>query len=369
MTETAVAIPEKWKREIEDYEQKKYNILAPREIGQVPPMHTPRLSVVQVNPNPNGGDCYPLPGGGKVGLSKVALDRIAQAAGITWLPELSGRVDDGRDPHVVRYKAVGRIKDLTGTWRTILGEKEIDLVAIEDELRESVPKRDWIKNLSPDKRDKAIEDAIRSDLIQFRKHRLSRAQSGAMARAIRSALALRSQYTPEEVAKPFVIPKVVFTPDYNDPEVKRFMLAEATGHLSELYAAPGVHASLPAALPPVPEEELVPQAGQPSNGVAATDPPQAVQDGQLPWVEPDQKPEAPAAPPDAVVLIQESLTMEKKAGSAEVKAECVRQQIPAFQSLMVQKGYAANRLKKPLDRFDLEEREAFLKFLINVKAE
>lgn len=353
---TALALPDQWKRDVQEYESKQFNVLAPRELGPIPPYHTPRLSVVEINPDPKGGDCYPLPAG-RLGLSKIALDRISQAAGITWLPELCGRVDDGRDPNIIRYKAVGRIKDLNGQWRTIIGEKEIDLLAIEDELRESVPKREWISKIGePAKKQKAIEEAVRSDLIQFRKHKLARAQSGAMNRAIRSALALRSQYTPNEIAKPFVIPKVIFTPDYSDPEVKKFMLAEATGHLSELYGAPAISATLPPALPPAPEEDSEDPITSPATS--------APTNGDGPKSEPPSPPDPNLADEAA---FKEAYNGEEEARESVTKAECIQKQQDILRRLMPRKGYDEKKLKAPLATFDRKQRLQFFQHLFELK--
>jgi hypothetical protein len=347
---TALAIPDQWKHDVQQFESRKFNVLAPRELGTIPPYHTPQLSVVNINPNPDAGDCYKLPGG-KFGLSKVALDRISQAASITWLPELCGRVDDGRDPNIVRYKAVGRIKDLSGAWRTIIGEKEVDLVAIEDELRDTLPKRDKCPQQEP-ARSKWIEDTVTKEMIQFRKHKLARAQSGAMNRAIRSALALRSQYSAEEIARPFVLPRVQFTPDYSDPEVKKFMLCEATGHLSELYGAPAVSATLPPALPPAPEEDVVDAQAGPTNGDSA------------PAADPSPNPDP--EPDDEEMRFQSAYEAEAAAGTPEAKAEALRIQLEVLGRLMVRKQYDPRNLKKAQTQFSREERKGFATHLMKM---
>jgi len=114
----------------------------------------------------------------------------------------------------------------------------VNLDALEAELHETVPKRKWITDIAdPAKRQKEIEDAIRKEMIQYEKHMIGRAQSGAANRAIRSALGLKAAYAKEELARPFVVPRLAFTPDYNDPDVKRVLLAAATGTIADLYAA------------------------------------------------------------------------------------------------------------------------------------
>lgn len=270
---TAVAIPERWKQDMQRYDEKKYLVLAPIELGPIPAMHTPMASVVKIDPDPASGDVYSLQG--KFAYSKAALDCVAGAAGISWLPEMCGRTDAGTDPEIVRFRMAGKRKELDGQWRVVVREYEFDLKAREEELKDSVPKRQAIAEIAdPGKKAKAIADAVAKDMIQLRKFKVQRAETGAANRVIRVFLGIKANYTREQIARPLVVPKLVFTPDYTDPEVKRFMLAEATGTISELYAAqagPGSY-SVPivvhetpgeleedrrAALPPGPEDEPI----------------------------------------------------------------------------------------------------------------
>jgi hypothetical protein len=332
---TALAIPEKWKAEVEYYEQQKYNVLVPREIGAVAPFHSPVMAIVTVNPDPdNGGDIYKLPRG-KFGLSKVTLDRIAQAGSASWIPDLCGRTDDGKDPYICSYKMVGKVKDLSGQWRTIIGEKEIDLRAIEAELR-----------------GQGKNDAdVTKEMIQYSKHKLARAQSGAMTRAIRSAFALRSSYSMQELQKPFVIPKMVFTPDYSDPETKRFLLAEATGNLRELYGAQAKPTGqMPPALPPAPEED----ESAPETWDRMADPSEQA------------KALGAAADPDPdEVAFREAVEAEKTAFTPEKETAAIQLQLNALARLMARKGWE-KPLKKPVSQFTPKQREDFLTVLLSM---
>ena len=79
-------------------------------------------------------------------------------------------------------------------------------------------------------------------MIQWRKHKLGRAETGAMERVIRAALSMKHAYTLEELKKPFVIPRIDFSPDYNDPAVKRMMIENGMRAMNGLFAQ---HAALP----------------------------------------------------------------------------------------------------------------------------
>jgi hypothetical protein len=235
-TSTAVAVPKKeqWTQEIQRFDEKKYLVLAPVELGPTPPMHTPMISVVPIDPDPKAGDVYEL--SGKFAYSKAALDRVAAAAGISWVYEMCGRTDAGTDPEIVRFRMAGKRKELDGQWRVVAREYEFDLRARQDELEASAAHKN--KDIrDPVQRQAAIEASVARDMIQLRKFKVSRAESGAANRVVRVFLGIKANYTREQIIRPLVVPKLVFTPDYSDPEVKKFMLAEATGTISELYLA------------------------------------------------------------------------------------------------------------------------------------
>jgi hypothetical protein len=180
-------------------------------------------------------ETYGLPGG-KRGLAKVALDKISAAAGVSWDPERSGRLDDGRDPHYCHFRAVGHYRSFDGAQQTISGEVELD-------ARDGGPLHQEIT----EKAARANRnDGGASQLLELRKFLLRHAESKARNRAIRS-LGLRTSYTPEELSKPFLVAKVMFTGHSEDP-VTRAAFAAATadaflGSRRALYPAP---AQLPA---------------------------------------------------------------------------------------------------------------------------
>jgi hypothetical protein len=363
MTEsTAVAVPEKWTEEVQKYERENYIVLAPRQLGPIPQYHTPVLSVVEIDPSEDGGDIYPLPGGQKVALTKTALDRVSMAADITWIPQFCRRTDDGSDPDRIVCQAVGKIKTLSGEWRSIPGDKELVTSEYEKELRESVPRRKWITDIAdPAKRARAIEETIEKDLGQYRKHRHARCMSGAMNNAIKRALGIKSGYTKAELAKAknrLVVPKIVFTPDYDDPVVKQHMLAVYTDTVKELYGAGPAKvlaAELPPALPPAPDEpDDTPPPG-PAGGASSS--------GNGGRASEDRAAGDTPPPPDSVLLFTENYAIEGKAGSPEIKAEAIKAQVEALEVLAKRKGYEFSRLTKPLTEFSRQQRHGFFEHL------
>lgn len=261
-----------------EYKPDKYNVLMPTQhIEQVSPWHAARTTVVQVNPDPMAGDVF------KVGsrhnestgvyediycLAKPALMRIAAAAGIVWNWRDSGPRVLEKD--YVCYRAVGALRLPDGSWQPIMAEKEIDLSVVEDELRDQYTKKaegplgsteakayrgEWRKVkyrneeknaffLAEDEKPRFIEANVRANLIQWRKNKLMRAETGAMLRVIRAALGIKSQYTFAELQKPFVVPRIDFSPDYNDPSVRQALIQHGVAAMSALFGA---------ATPPAPQ--------------------------------------------------------------------------------------------------------------------
>ena len=346
-------LPVRWQSEFERYQKQGYNLLVPREIGETPPHYRPQMAIVQVNPEKDSGEVYQLPGG-KWALSKVSLDRIAQAANITWVPELSGRTDDGSNPRRIQYRSVGKVKGIDGQWRTIIGEYVFDLDVAAEELNQSLPKRWERMERKPQSGFKTwFEKTHAEDLLQFRKHAYSRAESGAKNRAIRSAFGIKSGYTAEALRQPFVIPKVLLVLDYSDPEVKKFLLAEATGTIKELYGAQAVATgTMPPALPPVKDEDEEPET-------AATDEP--IRDAVIePPTTEDRSAEPKLETSDQPIPDSDAVKFQEADGDA--KKEC-----EALTRLIARKGYQTEKLKRPLAEFSKQERAGFLKHLLSMK--
>lgn len=331
------------------YKTDQYNVLVPTQhIEQVSPWHAARTSIVNVNPDPNSGDVF------KVGsrynekakawediycLAKPALMRIAAAAGIVWNWRESGPTVLQRD--YVCYKAVGAVRLPDGSWQPIMAEKEIDLAVIEEELEEQYTKKadgplggaeakayrgEWRKTrigneeknaffLAEDEKPRFIGSNVRANLIQWRKNKLHRAETGAMLRVIRAALGIKSQYSPVELQKPFVVPRIDFSPDYNDPSVRQALIQHGVAAMGALFGAatpppaPQAFVERPAlAAPPVEEETPAVEPGSvseaPEEPAEEPEPPEDSQPEAPPEEEPPAdgtlfppEPEPASAPP------------------------------------------------------------------------
>lgn len=261
--------------------------------GSLPEGTSVALSAVLVDV---ARETYGIAGGGdKVGLGKVALDRIALAAGVSWDPQQSRRTDDGRDPHYVSYVAVGHYRQFDGSTCTIMGEKELDMrekspavEALRAKYREKLAA--WERGGKQDYPPKSPDVQI----AEVRTHLLSHAASKAKLRAIRG-LGIRTSYTKAELAKPFVIAKLTFSGETENPELRReFALMRARSFLNSRDALWG---NGPRQLPPPPPPRATLPAVRPAPpvGQVVDEDPDGVIDGVMDaeLVEESIAPEAP----------------------------------------------------------------------------
>jgi len=226
---------------------KKGNIVIPPPIGEarVSPFFVVRVWAIKLAEDEwhymgysNRGATY-MPTG-------TAIKRIAANFGIVWDASKTRRLDDMKSRDYVYYQAVGAIRYPDGTWKNVHGSYELDLQAVEAQI-----KRDqWRKVQSPDfKLPKALgymegqskeaiwKELVESEMIQKRRHKLALAETGAKLRAIRG-LGLKSSFTKEETQKEIVGWRVDRSPDYNDPNVKAVAKEYLRKEISDLYGAP-----------------------------------------------------------------------------------------------------------------------------------
>lgn len=208
-----------------------------------------------------GGEVYGV--GGKWALTKSALDRIAMAVGIAWDPVQCRREDDGSDPRYCEYVAVGSVMDFTGRELPVFGRRVIDLREGSDQTKGQSAKQ----------------------VGEARKFTVPLAESKARNRAIRS-IGLKTGYTWDELALPFVCAKIIWTGQTNDPELRR---AFAMAAMEKFTAARGVFYGRSAG---VVAADLAVRSAPPLMQRVAPPPIGSVHDDE----DEDEKP-TPAAPP------------------------------------------------------------------------
>jgi hypothetical protein len=235
--------------QLKDYEG-RCNVLFPTvTMQQISPFHRIRVEEVKINPDPDAGDVFKV-GSKKVGnnfedvlsLSKTAVLRLSTAAGIVWNWAETRVLSASKD--YVLYQAVGAMRKPSGEWIPLKATKEIDLEVVEAETYDA--NLETAKKLKPEQRDGLTPEAwaeakTRKNMIQWRKNKLMRAETGAMLRVVRALLSVKHQYSAAELKKPFAVPTVDFAPDYSDPEVRKAMAEAGIRATSDLFGQAAVH--------------------------------------------------------------------------------------------------------------------------------
>ncbi|KAK4045240.1 hypothetical protein OUZ56_032648 [Daphnia magna] len=178
---------------------KKANVIGPISAGSLPIGCEAVASVVFIDAK---AETYPQ--AGKCALLKVALDKLAAAANISWDPEASQRLDDRSDPLVCEFRAVGTLTQLTGSPRIVSATRRRDLnegSVVIDAIRKKAekPNRDG-RTRSPDE-----------EIFGLRKFIERHAESRARNAATRTLLGMRSSYSEDDLKVPFVIFSTHFT--------------------------------------------------------------------------------------------------------------------------------------------------------------
>ncbi len=232
-----------------------YHLVSPAtSVDVLPPGCGVSISAVLVDTNPSNGDIYAV--GDKFGLSGVVLSKIFAAAGGSWDPDKSGRLDDGSDPHYCHFRAVGTVFNFDGSLRVVTGEVEID-------AREGSPQIDEIRTKAAARETKETykgkRDGGASQILELRKFLLRHAERKAKNRAV-ADLGLARAYTTEQLAKPFAVTRLMFTGESDDPELRRLFATKTAdamlGSRALLYGAPPTQQpppaphALPAPAPP-----------------------------------------------------------------------------------------------------------------------
>jgi len=332
--ENAVKSLEKFQAELEEYRKKnQYNVLVPTvTIQEISPFHKPVLEIVRINPDPKaGGEVYEVVlGSGSFSLRAVALNKIAFAAGIIWNAKNSGRTDDGNNPDIISYKAEAAVRKEDGTYMIRNAEYMLDLKVVGEEIRDSYEqksqalmkeKKQKNEKWTEDDRKSYVEKSVKRDMLQKRKFRLQLASTGAMDRVIRLILGLKSTYKREELEKPFVVPKIAFSPDVSDPKVRDLLLRQGLDATNVLFG-------------PSSERSMIDY--QPEHGVI---------DVTLTGAEDEDK-KAPEKVPEPA--------QEKPFEEMDAKGQAEH-----LKKLMGKKGYDESKLKKPVDSFTDVERVKF----------
>lgn len=272
--------------------QKKYagcNLLMPAATEvQLNPFYKITVMEVTADLSENSGDIFKV-GSVKTGTTQQGKDiweetyspakpllmKIAAAAGIQFDPDHT--YGTKIDANTYKAKAYGAMRMPDGTGKTHADEKVIclddeeanyrvefmdkSIKGITDEKAAKAAaemfKGNWIdaKNkwgkackayvINDCDREKYIERSVLVNMTLLRKTAAAKAMTGAILRVIRALTGMKGQYTKKELQKPFAIPRVTFSPDYTDPEVRKAMLSQGMNSIGSLFGATPTIAAIP----------------------------------------------------------------------------------------------------------------------------
>jgi hypothetical protein len=141
-------------------------------------------------------------------MHRPLLDRIANAAGLSCVPELCMRIDTGKDPLYVCCQAAGKLRGMDGADHVYVATRALDLhdgsPAVIDLLASASSAATGEKQLR----------RTRAFIVEH-------TETKAWSRLVRRVLGLRHEYSAEDLSKPFIAGRLVWTGDFGDPETNR----------------------------------------------------------------------------------------------------------------------------------------------------
>jgi hypothetical protein len=204
------------------YQEQQCNVLMPIcVVDGVPPGTCISIRPKLISSNPNDGQVYKTKRGG-LALHGRTLDEIAGLAGMTQIS--AHRTDDRKHPHYCEFEVRYKVTDFDGTVREVVGTKTLDFRV---DAGGGEPGKDY-----------AAIDQIKNpgELAQQRSAITELCVSKAKNRAIRTLLAIKQSYTAAELAKPFIVPKLIV--DTSDPQARAMVMANIMGATQALYGQP-----------------------------------------------------------------------------------------------------------------------------------
>jgi hypothetical protein len=258
----------------------RFNVLTPvvsLEGAQVSPDLTASIQLVPIDFREDRGEVYhdpryapwnEDPKRAKFALTSAGVGKIGMAAGVKWVPNLTGMVPSSRERrpngHVyLRYRATAAIRQPNGEWHWEPVEVDIDTEDEAEDFRATYQRQIregrnvWKSGRSAGKPrflEADVEDMVTREVMQLRKFLLRHAETKAKTRAIRRLLTLPQVFTYEEIVRPFAVPRLLYRPDHvNALDLERVQI-EGRQAESALWG-PVARSSAPALPQSAPEQE------------------------------------------------------------------------------------------------------------------
>jgi hypothetical protein len=215
-TPEVITSSEEFKASMALWATRQYHILTPfTSISGLAPQHGIMTSLVKLDPNKEAGEVYdglPFLKKDEVAIAKIGLRKLAECAGISYKTEV---IQTGTRFHWM-VKCIASYRGVDGSVIQREATKEWDLTDGSPQLK------GWTEN----------------QVSEGRKHGLRNCEARAINAAIRECgCGIKQKYVRADLAKPFVICRVAFRADMNDPDQKRMVLERALGSTAQLYPA------------------------------------------------------------------------------------------------------------------------------------
>jgi hypothetical protein len=209
---------------IESVRKHRFNLLGSVRPGMpIPEGYAITLATVDL-PTSDSALWYKVDGG-KLAPSKVALDRLAELAGIS--DEYTKRVDDGKTPFRWEYESSVLIRALDGSTRRVIRRREVDLSDTGPDFTLAVE--------SAKRAGKYKEGSVPAQIQQARKFGAAICESKAHNRAVRAALGIAAAMEPAKAEKPFVVPKLTWVPPRDNAAIQQMIAAKELGLVDALF--------------------------------------------------------------------------------------------------------------------------------------
>lgn len=153
--------------------------------------------------------------------TKQALEKFADAAGIQFRTR---RTDDRRDPDYCEFECVAGMRNASGDSVIRSGTAGIRVSQWAEDRWVQIEQSNAKKDPKYQKKESELREDLRGEMAQFRQHFISRCESKAALRTIRSLLAIKSGLTKEQIDKPKIILRNAFQPDASDPIAHQAMI-------------------------------------------------------------------------------------------------------------------------------------------------
>lgn len=198
--------------------RKQVNLLTPvSSWNQADPNWSPSISLVQLDVPSH---TYPLPGG-KLGLNKQALETLGRCAGVLYTRTARIPRDELQEDEMWAYRATVGFRRSDGTIDEVTRERGFNREAEQLDIEQAVRGSEKWRGKSRELQDAEIKKRWIAEL----RFGPGKTESKAINRALRAGLAMPTSVQSGDLAKPFLVVGFNFTPDYNDPDVKRALIA------------------------------------------------------------------------------------------------------------------------------------------------